>query len=1134
MDPLQQTPLTMPTTDPALYYSDQYIDEMMAKGITDLAIVVTSWSGSAMQYPRSINIGARQSRDLPHHLAYAQKLKEKGITLKIFYLAFDNTMHFNHKDKRAVDNKILPAYMDYILSFSDNQIAKDQFQAIYLNPRYKEKEGDLVDELLVFENNEGLTLSGENTVALQQLKQQIAAYHQDDNRHVIGMTAHSNSDDIEQLARFLNINLIGTSKVCGHYGTKEGNKALFEMAKVPYAFGSTTAKKTIAEVLDDCCYVAQQTKCKRIIIKHNSSSAGKGNLDVDISDCYDAMGSPYTTQIKQKAQHAIENHMHELKDKNLISGQENFYMRKIRELGAIVEARLEGKDIVSPGSLAVISEDGTVNVEYIYDQILLGDKGHFFGGSIGPTDISEALQQQIISLTKQVGQTLAEQGGKGYFGLDFVIIDNSKVMVIEANLRKTGTKYPFLLANQLLSPSQLSTKTLFHDDNIKLPLTALDISGDNSQLNRFISEFFSWIKSQSVSFNHQSNTGAVISFDTHTAGKLGVLAIGDSKQHAQKIITDFKAALNEFSFEVYPKQLNQQNNTGIDLAKLTLDVNPQETPLSPLMQAKGLVNSPRKTLPSISKWDRFRHKVSKLFSSASCCSSVEVKTSPPVKEQPKEASHAPTFFNFMPAALRMANRNQSSELSFALLGKTTTSDQLLVMAAKKGIEAYRITESSRIVYDENSGQGYITNVHCAVLDSKTNQYKITYSTNEHPLPTIVYDYDFSKSKTITYQARGDRIINDKLFNLKKLLDKLGVVYFNPAPLQEEEQSQLTVLSPLRSQLALFHALKQYGGTLADCYPRTFNINTTNADALFEFIDEFSSFYVKPVFSLRQHDSNTGNIYISKLTEQTEGGEQNYLQFKYLIANPEKPFDTLAKQLKVNLNQLAKPQLEKLIDKIKSEMGFHQSAPFLIQQALDTPLLVDQSQRPMAQKLRVVSQYVNDEIVISSIYGVYGGPNAFLSYTGDPAIYIDAYLKTDYGQQLTAEQVMADIHQVAKLTHSAIQQSQQTRCGELITDIILTEQGIIPLKVSTKPERPDIERIAKQTHYGQHLEKDINQRQQFIEQLSQAETIRNKLILCQAQRLHSSEYMPAQQLRKNDVRVIELVETESLARPDLAF
>ena len=551
-----------PELNTSMYYSDDFIDSLQKNNVKNVAIVVTSWSDGALLFPRSAHIGSRQSRDLPHHCLMAQKLKRIGIFFKIYYLAFDNTLHFNQKDKRAVDTSFSPSYKDYLLSFDGEALEPNQIETIYLNPQYGEKEGDIViEELAPIVGLKGncLSFSGKNAVEINGLKHKIAA-HKDKGDLVLGMTAHSAGNELSTLSNHLGLEIIGCSKAALKYGTKEGNKVLFQLAQVPYVYGTHVVSKNIDELISYCFLVALRTHCKRLMIKHNSSSAGKGNLVINISSAYHSDGKGCSfSKLKALIKNALINYRHPEKDVNLKQGGETFYMRKIRELGAIVEEMIDAKNIVSPGSLAVVNRDGSVAVEYIYDQILTGKDGQNFGGSLGPSELEPNDIKQMNSLTKKIGEELYKHGFTGYFGLDFLKYDDDPLIVIEANIRKTGTRYPFMFVSHLFTEDVLKQKHLFHDDNIKLPFTVSDLNWRNFSMNHYVSELYTWLASHSITLSKKNGVGAIVSFDTHTAGKLGVLTIGDTRAQAIELNKEFISALDFFSRSYYfetnlPKQ----------------------------------------------------------------------------------------------------------------------------------------------------------------------------------------------------------------------------------------------------------------------------------------------------------------------------------------------------------------------------------------------------------------------------------------------------------------------------------------------------------------------------------------------------------------------------------------------------
>lgn len=1141
--------------DSSMYYEEYYMDALARTRSKQAVIVVTSWSSGAMEFPRSVNIGSRQARHLPHNLVYAQKLRQKDVRLKIYYLAFDNTQHFNQKDKRCVDNYVSKAYRDYILSFEGTPFDDDQFEGIYLNPHYREKDGDLVEEgLPVISNNKGETLhfTGENAIVLRGLKQKLDA-HRTQGHFIIGMTAHSGGSDLEMFCRYFSVNIIGTSNASLKYGTKEGNKKLFAYADVPYIKGSIRAHKSLPPLIHDCCDIAERTKCNILIIKHNASSAGKGNLDVDISKCYEGIARiPNRKLIDEAVRDALFKHLHPEKDKDLLPGEENFYIRKIIELGAIVEEKFEGKKVVSPASFAVVKQDvgcaPEVIVEDIYDQVLLGDKGQNFGGSMRPSELSDKEISYMSKLTHKVGLKFAELGGRGYIGVDFLKIDDRPIVIIEANIRTTGTKYPYILLRHLLGDTPLTSRATFHDDNIKLPFAVADLTGRRHELNLFIDAFFRWIRPQDVSFNMTTKMGAIITFESHTNGKIGVLSVGRDKEHVKDIRKHFVELFEYFATTIYPREIVTSHPAGVDLAHLPVDAS-KAVYLKPDgmkgLGQRGLVIGPVLPLQRQSFMDRIIDSFDIRVSRAADRMDRVVRRVASVTTPRRSRSQMSRPLD-LPASLRMPSSPQDDlmnhysrlaaegrahpfiphyellqqrgsvrRLVFVIFGRTRTSDKILLEAAAQGIICYRMTENSEFTFDENTRTGSVKKVSFPKVNPRTGKLKMyADETTSFDLPTVVYDYDFSGSRKLAYHTRGDRLFLDKNMTVKKFLNKIGAVFFNG---DSALDSSIARLSPTRSQWAFYHVLQTLNPELFSVYPFTLPLleDAENQQKILSLISSYDRFFIKPVLSeRRQEDIYLGNIFLRKAHD----ADGHYLTLEYCINQIVDERKTLIrKSYKISLANLRMIDLMSVINEIKSEMDFAPDVQFLIQVALRTPVIRDHSSRAISGKIRVITQHdpVSGEVIATSIYGVYGGHNAYLGYVGDPQILIKSYLGMAHDCCLSIESaIYSKIFEVAVKVHKMIEVNVHGRMGELITDILLTTGGVVPLKVSSKPERPDIEMIKAQTHFGHYLEGSPEARTDFISVMEKNEAKRTDVMIREIRRLHQEAYYPAELMKKS--------------------
>lgn len=1104
--------------DVSQYYKDDYIEEIVRSGKKDAVLLVTSWSGSGLEYPRSLNIGCRQSRDLPYNLVYAQRLKARGIKLKIYYLAFDNTQHFNHKDKRSVDNTISKAYINYITNLSgEPPLDDDQFEPIYLNPRYRTKPGDLIEPGLPVVTNtkgESLYFTGENAVLLRDLKYKVAD-HKKNGHLVIGMTSHAGGRELDELSNYLGTKMIGSSPASLRFGTKAGNKRLFEKAGVPYIAGSNEAQKEIRSLLADGVRVYKKTGAKKLIIKLNSSSAGKGNVDVDISKIKSDQ------DIKDAMLKSMQENMHPEKDKDLRPGYDNFYIRKLKELGAIVEEKLEGKKILSPATIAVVRSDGSVEVEYVYDQILTGSMGQNFGGSIGPTELGDDDKKAMIEYSIKIGEAFAKEGGRGYFGVDFLKCDDD-LRVVEANIRATGTKRPQIMSLML----GIRDRTLFHDDNIKIPIGICDITGRQEELNAFMDELFKWLPTQSFHYNYSTKTGAIVTFETHTAGKLGVLFVGKDRDEVREIRRQFEEGIKEFVKTVYPSVLLRTNVQGLDLTQAThlMASDVSGTTFMDMQKPRGLVVGAvtpyerRSRLSLIVPYavGKFDHFITTLSHTSRCTG--------PRKSMPYQADiskltkiMADAKDNpFRPYDKVLAGRSKIRPLVFAIFGRTKTSDEILIEAAKRGIKAYRMDENSDFTFNENTREGFVRGVSAPKLIEKNGTWKmVADSTTEFELPTVVYDYDFTASRKMFYHSRGDQIMVDKNATVKEFLDNIGAIRVN------EDEADSRILPASRSQLSLYSALKNHAPELCTAYPKTLPLIAQTDQEVKTFLGSADTFFIKPVLAERRPDPFVGNIFVRKSKDLKE------LNLGYFARVQKEGRSTLVlRKVRIDAKDLCLPIFRSLIDHVKLELGFSPDVQFLIQKAFQPPLVYDKAKRPIVNKIRVATQHNPDtrehEIIATSIYGIYGSTNAYYSYVGDPNIHVDAYLKQSVCEK-SRENLYLEIFKVAERVHKAIEGQSKRRIGELVTDILLTSNGsIIPLKSKTKPERLDLDTITKQTHFGEYLEGSSEQRTTFVNDLRENEKMRTDLLIKEVCRLHNEEFCSLELQRKATSTFVPLI------------
>jgi hypothetical protein len=245
--------------------------------------------------------------------------------------------------------------------------------------------------------------------------------------------------------------------------------------------------------------------------------------------------------------------------------QENWqnFSSKITELGAIVEAFIEGEIKRSPSVQARITPTGEVEILSTHDQILGGPDGQIYLGCKFPAD--EAYRLQLQQLGLQVGRKLAEKGALERFGVDFVVVnqgDEWDIQAIEINLRKGGTTHPFMTLKLLTNGRYELSTGLFYSMQGR---PKYYVATDNLQKDRYRgllpNDLMDIIAHQRLHFDSGTETGTVFHLMGCLSefGKLGLTSIGDSPQQAQEIYNKVVKVLDE--------ETNQSNRDSSSFAE---------------------------------------------------------------------------------------------------------------------------------------------------------------------------------------------------------------------------------------------------------------------------------------------------------------------------------------------------------------------------------------------------------------------------------------------------------------------------------------------------------------------------------------------------------------------------------------
>lgn len=356
-----------------------------------------------------------------------------------------------------------------------------------------------------------------------------------------------NSTDLEQkLSLKLGIPLLAASPEVLCWGSKSGSRQIFAEAEIPHPDGSYTVTNT-ADLLEELVGLWQrQPNLKRIVVKLNEGFSGEGNALLDLR----SIKNYAPNQCDQsKTITALSKQLENMSFQGLGETWSTFSAR-IPELGAIVEAFIEGDIKRSPSVQGYIRPSGEVEIISTHDQILGGADGQVYEGCYFPADADYRWELQELGL--KVGEVLASKGAIERYGVDFVAVQQPEtkqwdIQAIEINLRKGGTTHPFMTL-------RLLTNGTFDYDTGRF-LSQQDqekhyIATDNLQKDQYRgllpNDLMDIIAQERLHFDSSSRTGTVFHLMGALSefGKLGLTSIGNSLEEAQAIYDRVETVLD--------------------------------------------------------------------------------------------------------------------------------------------------------------------------------------------------------------------------------------------------------------------------------------------------------------------------------------------------------------------------------------------------------------------------------------------------------------------------------------------------------------------------------------------------------------------------------------------------------------
>ena len=237
------------------------------------------------------------------------------------------------------------------------------------------------------------------------------------------------------LAVRLGIPIYGCDPDLAALGSKSGSRRIFREAGIgmPDGVEDLSDEQAVAEALAEL--KSRDPGLRRAVVKLNEGFSGEGNAVFSFAGAPTGPGlQPWVSERLPKLGFEAEGMDWET------------YRTKLREMGAIAEAFIEGREKRSPSAQYRVQPDGTLDMISTHDQVLGGPSGQIYLGCEFPAD--PAYRLEIQAAGHKAALRLREHGVLGRFGIDFISARRGRRWehhAIEVNLRKGGTTHPNLM-----------------------------------------------------------------------------------------------------------------------------------------------------------------------------------------------------------------------------------------------------------------------------------------------------------------------------------------------------------------------------------------------------------------------------------------------------------------------------------------------------------------------------------------------------------------------------------------------------------------------------------------------------------------------------------------------------------------
>ncbi len=336
------------------------------------------------------------------------------------------------------------------------------------------------------------------------------------------------------LALLLKVPIYGTPYWLNHLGTKTGSRELFRQAGLFLPPGYEHLRD-----MDDVLQALQTLKhehpdLRKAVVKLNEGFSGDGNATYS----FEEHGMPLCEADLRAHLRFVAEDLHY-----------DVFAQKMRQMGGIVEAFIDGNPKASPSVQCRITPLRQVEVVSTHDQILGGRHEQVYIGATFPAH--RAYADEIGHLGYRVAEVLAAKGVMGRFSIDFISVKEPagwwRHFALEINLRKGGTTHPYLML-QFLTNGYYD----HHTGSYQTPngQSRYYFATDNLHAQAYrgltADDLLDIAVCQNIHYDAATQEGVVFHLIGALSqyGKLGAVCIGSSPERARAFFDSAKAALD--------------------------------------------------------------------------------------------------------------------------------------------------------------------------------------------------------------------------------------------------------------------------------------------------------------------------------------------------------------------------------------------------------------------------------------------------------------------------------------------------------------------------------------------------------------------------------------------------------------